>query len=417
MISMRLRMTVGFAVFLAILLGALCWGIDRVSRVNAQNHASRLLSGAADRLAFEISQEHQIDLHDFLAEERSFAQEPLSVLVFDKAGTLVKKSSREVPLDMEDHPEDWRTIRRPAGNRVLVLGFAWKRPRQALERQANALFWLATVSTLVGAMAAWIVVGRVLRPIHLLSQQARQAQTLKAPSADQEMRELVETLNGLLLARGRFYAAASHELRTPLQGLLGHLELALSRSRSAEYYEQALREVYGQTRRLTDLVRALLTLNQLEVSAPPPEPVDLATVVDNQLRNRPLGTRSLAVQGEGVVQAPLSHLEMLVGNLLDNAIKYSPEGARLELELSPERLSLTNPTAEAVEWDPQRLFEPFYRTDQSRTSQTGGNGLGLAICKSVAVANHWELRVEAVDHRVRAEVLFTLKSPGSPGPR
>ena len=411
-------MTVGFAVFLAILLGSLCWLIGRVSEDNAKQHATLLLNGAADRLAFEIAQEHQIDLRDFLAEERSFAQEPLSVLVLDPDGKLVKKSSREVPLDMEQHPDDWRTVRRPAGKHELVLGFAWKRTRLALERQSQALFALAGVSTLVGAFAAWILVGRVLRPIHLLSLQARRAQPLESPSADAEMRELVDTLNSLLhrvaqgvAARGRFYAAASHELRTPRQGLLGHLELALSRPRTAEYYEQALREVFGQTTRLTDLVRALLLLNQIEVSSPPAEPVDLPTVVESQLKGRSLGGRRLEITGEGIVQAPLSHLEMLVGNLLDNAIKYSPEGSTLTLAMACEGLTLVNPTAETVQWDEARLFEPFYRTDQSRNSRTGGNGLGLTICRSVADANGWQLGLKAADCQVVAEVAFQRRDP------
>lgn len=403
---MRLRMTLGFAVFIALILSILCWRIDKASRFKAEARAAHLLNGAANRLTYEIIQEHQIDLHDFLAEERSFTQAPLSILVLDQYGKLVKSSGGTVPQDMANDSENWRTVRHQTGSYTLILGFPWKYTNQALDRQADALIWLATVSTLVGSLAAWVVVGRVLRPIHLLSQQARKARLLESPSVDREMRELVETLNGLMLTRGRFYAAASHELRTPLQGLLGHLELALAKPRTTEYYEKTLREVYGQTRRLTDLVRALLMLNQLEVSAPPLEMVELNTVLESQLRNRSLGTRSLDVKGKGVVQAPLAHLEMLIGNLLDNAIKYSPDGSNLELRLSPEKFILCNQTRETVSWDSQRLFEPFYRPDQSRTSSTGGNGLGLAICKSIAGVNNWQIKLESGEKKVCALICF-----------
>jgi signal transduction histidine kinase len=91
---------------------------------------------------------------------------------------------------------------------------------------------------------------------------------MSSPSADQEMVELVSTLNGFLhrlsesvAVQGRFYAAASHELRTPLQALSGHLGLGLSSPRSSEEYRAILQEAHRQARRLKILVQDLLLLS------------------------------------------------------------------------------------------------------------------------------------------------------------
>lgn len=119
---------------------------------------------------------------------------------------------------------------------------------------------------------------------------------------------------------------------------------------------------------------------------------------------------NLRLPSSAVLDVPLAHAEMLVGNLLDNAVKYAAPGSAVDLELSEcshgFRLAVTNATAEPVQWDPGRIFEPFYRPDRSRNSRTGGNGLGLAICHAIAVANGWKLSVEDAGLRVKAEVGF-----------
>lgn len=266
-------------------------------------------------------------------------------------------------------------------------------------------------------------------------------------------------------ARARFYAAASHELRTPLQALSGHLELALNRQRSRDEYVRALQEAHTQTQRLVSLVRALLLLNRLDsVHHPQQEPVDLMGVLqasvelyaplmqkrgvrlqtavhhhvqgsppqgaqsapshrraadsgesarswpshggEAQVDAQPLGEVSAHVQ----VLAVPTHAEMLVRNLVENAAKFTTSGGTVTIQLNvdPEsvRLRITNECQRPPDWDENKPPEPFYRSDASRSAGTGGNGLGLAVCQSVARVNGWRLLLRRREGAAEAEVAF-----------
>jgi signal transduction histidine kinase len=238
------------------------------------------------------------------------------------------------------------------------------------------------------------------------------------------MRRLTATLNELLSRlereaglRGRFYAAASHELRTPIQVLLGQIDVTLSRPRSVAEHEKVLLEVQTQTIRLANLVQDLLQLNALEMrqSTPPVENTNLAYWVERGLETQhaELERRGLKVEAQiedTPVAVPTSHLEILMRNLWENAIKYAAGGStvtvRTFLNEGGAEVRLWNRCSLSEETDPSAWFEPFYRPDNSRNSQTGGNGLGLAISAAVARANGWQLRLVKENQGVLAIVVI-----------
>jgi signal transduction histidine kinase len=294
---------------------------------------------------------------------------------------------------------------------------------------------IAGLVLLAVAAGAWFLVGRVLSPIGSLAAQASAVSSqgpevhLEAPSRDAEVVHLVSTLNGLLArvaqtaaVRGRFYAAASHELRTPLQALSGHLEVALSRERTASEYQEALAEASSQTQRLARLTTDLLLLNRLEAAAPEhKEQIDVRDVVEQTLRQfrRSIQDRGLRFQEELeaaiLIVAPPAHLEMLVRNLVENAVQYTKRGGNVKVALVPgqcARLEITNDGS----WDPvkegEQLLEPFYRPDSARSSSTGGNGLGLAICRAITEANGWRLCLGRVPGGICAAIEFVPRLPG-----
>jgi len=288
----------------------------------------------------------------------------------------------------------------------------------------------------VGA-GAWFMVGRVLLPIRQLARQTSQASAehlsvrLESPSKDAEMRDLVDTLNGLLdrvyetaEIKGRFYAAASHELRTPLQALSGHLELASSRKRTAEEYEEVVKESYKQTRRLISLVQGLLFLHQVDSRTnSPQEPVNLSESCESALEMMySLGTtRNLRIKESFApnirIKAVPSHAEVLARNLIENAVKYATEGGEIAITLKVENdqvlLEVVNDFPDDVKIATENVFEPFYRDDTSRNSKTGGNGLGLAICRAVSIANGWEVKLHQENGKIRATVNFGSVNPAS----
>ena len=158
----------------------------------------------------------------------------------------------------------WRGFGEGAGDgRFIAVVRPFSNFLHEMDRRQMDMLLMGGLVVLVVGIGAWFVVGKTLSPIRRLAHQAANASAekldarLDAPSQDAEVLELVNTLNGFLTrmeetveTKGRFYAAASHELRTPLQALSGHLELALSRERSAEDYKAALEEAKKQSSRL-----------------------------------------------------------------------------------------------------------------------------------------------------------------------
>jgi len=195
--------------------------------------------------------------------------------------------------------------------------------------------------------------------------------------------------------------------------------LALQRQRAPEEYFAVVQEANAQTQRLTALTRALLQLYQLEGRlAPRQEMVDLSVICEHALRSfAPLiGTKKLQVQAEitpglCVTSAP-THADILVRNLLENAVRYATLDGLIRISLAERaatiQLELWNSCEITANWQVERWLEPFYRPDTSRNAQTGGNGLGLAICKSLADANGWELELRCEPGFVVAQVICKI---------
>ncbi|RYX82231.1 HAMP domain-containing protein [bacterium] len=336
-----------------------------------------------------------------------------------------------------DDTGGWRSREVKWGNQRLLLGLPWRRAQAELRAQSVALVALSLLVTAAAAFGAWILVGKTLRPIGALAEQAHHnAQSpmelmerrapLQPTSRDEEMTSLVSTLNEMLdnvreaaLSKERFHTSASHELRTPLQALAGHLGVALSRERNAAEYRGALEEAARQTTRLSKLTGDLLLLNRLQTAATAPhtEEIDVTEICDIALQRaeKTIETRHLKVADSFeslCIEAAPSHVEILLGNLVENAAKYARAGGTIgvEVKASPPTVRVWNECDEAqlreLEGESTRLFEPFYRPDAARTGETGGNGLGLAICQSIAQTNGWELSIETTDSLFAVEVRF-----------
>ncbi|MEQ1822146.1 MAG: ATP-binding protein [Fimbriimonadaceae bacterium] len=273
------------------------------------------------------------------------------------------------------------------------------------------------------AIGAWILVGRTLQPLRALSKQASDAETefrLVSPSSDSEMVELVETLNGLLdriklsaEAKAHFYAAASHELRTPLQALAGHLETALSQERDAEEYRMALVEAQAQSNRLSTLTRDILMLHQLQsAGVNDSESADLSSSVSTALSEivNLVETRELrlSVNIPDSLRIPgrQTYADIAVRNLIENAARHSLRERLITVRLTAEEFVIQNDSQSMENVDLESLFEPFGRTDSSRQSGTGGNGLGLAVCGAAAKANGWTVSLQRTENGLSATIHF-----------
>lgn len=446
--SLRARMTASVTVAFAIWMLLVCLGLMVYARHTAVRRVNGVFNATATAFRRDLAdvshhntaEQHHANrqgiespaLSDFIDEHREYLiANHIVALLVDAHGQIVQQSQGHIPPWPTIRGDDWKTRAIAAGSSTLVLGYDWGKTEDELRERALTLLALSLCVVIAAALGAWVLVGRTLSPIGRLAQQATASSAeslliqLTAPSQDVEIVELVTTLNGLLArlsetaaSKGRFYAAASHELRTPLQALSGHLEVALSRQRSADAYRSTLEEAHKQTGRLATLVHDLLLLNQLDTATAPPacEVVSIAEVCDRAIRHcQPLvAQHSLHLQvtldQDGELLAPPTHAEMLIRNLIENAVKYATTGGEVSVRLEEGAqgvfLKIFNSFPPVAEWDADALFEPFYRPDASRNSKTGGNGLGLAICKRIAMSNQWKIALDQVEHGVLATVHF-----------
>jgi heavy metal sensor kinase len=229
-----------------------------------------------------------------------------------------------------------------------------------------------------------------------------------------ELGRLAQTVNEMIgrLERSfaevrRFTADASHELRTPLTAIRTEVEVALGGPAVTADQERLLGSILEECARLTRLTDQLLALAREDAAArSAPEPVDLSALVGAVADNmRPLAeAKGLAlhvkapagvwVPGDGV------RLRQVFYNLLDNAIKYTPAGGTVDIQIeATPRAAVVTVRDTGIGIAPEHLphvFERFYRVDKARSRAEGGTGLGLSIARSIVVAHGGEIELASV---------------------
>jgi heavy metal sensor kinase len=224
----------------------------------------------------------------------------------------------------------------------------------------------------------------------------------------QTINAMIARLEGSFAEIRRFTADASHELRTPLTAIRTEAEVALGRSLPASDYQQLLGSVLEECERLTRLTDQLLALSREEagVARLVREPVDVAALVGRVTETmRPLAeAKGLDLRwqpaGNGrLVAGDETRLREVFYNLLDNAIKYTPPGGRIEIRLVHQDRAAVVTLRDtgigiAAEHLP-RVFDRFYRVDKGRSREQGGTGLGLSIAKTIVAAHGGRIALES----------------------
>jgi two-component system heavy metal sensor histidine kinase CusS len=309
--------------------------------------------------------------------------------------------------DVRSGSVDHRVLVEPVPGAPGLLVVA-SHPLTELEHdlEAVAVLLTAVVSGLVvlaSGLCYWLA-GRALRPVGVISGLARDLsehdlhRRIELSLPADELGELAATFNGMLarlekafLALRNFTADAAHELRAPLTLMRAELEGVLKDGQGSDTGRELARALIAETDRLSRLADRLLLLAQADAGklAPHRAVVDVADLVEETGdRWRPLA----AAKGIGlVVRAPDSGsllgdaelLGRLLDNLLDNAIRSTPHDGRVEIAAAPL----------ASEFRP-RLFERFSRVQGARSRESGGAGLGLALCAAIAIAHEGSIRLE-----------------------
>ena len=275
------------------------------------------------------------------------------------------------------------------------------------------------LTVLVAAFGVWWTTGKALKPLQDIADAAERihAKALRTripdPPVHDEIGRLVSVLNNAFdrLERSfaqatRFSSDASHELKTPLTIMRGEIETALSNDSIDPQNEKLLESLLQQTHRLSAIVENLLLLSRADAGALNlrKEAVDFSGLCQELAADAEiLALRhniiiSSTIENEVQVLADEWYLRRLLLNLLDNAIKYNLYSGKVEImlaksgDLASFRIANTGP--EISDEHQTRIFERFYRTEESRASEVVGSGLGLSICREIVLAHRGQIWME-----------------------
>jgi heavy metal sensor kinase len=299
------------------------------------------------------------------------------------------------------------------GKNVLIRIAYSTEPLRLGVLEMLAILLLVLPLALVGAgFAGYRVAGKALTPLSAMATLTEQITASRLNSRvpvenpDDEFGHMARVLNGLLgrleesfQKLQRFTSDVSHELRTPMASIRSVGEVGLQQNHSPEEYKDIIGSMLEEVARLTSMVDTLFTISQADSGGielnrtvfPIMDLVEESVGVVGVLAEEK--KQNIVVTGDGalLVSADRAFLRMAVINLLDNAVKYSPPATSIQVQLNlvtanearSKQLNLAikdeGPGIPPAEAD--RVFDRFYRLDESRARDTGGAGLGLAIAK------------------------------------
>lgn len=452
--SFRARLTLRWTLAVGVLLGL----ANVAVYAGASLYLHRWLDGhvrtiAATEAASSTDGATDVHLHEsFFVQLEAGAYTEKIVQIFDERGTLVLQSSDlgdgpplltpevirrglagEVPLaDAEVQGRRARlavlTASREGRRYAVAVGLFADDVARGLTFLAALLGGVWLVSVTGTAALGYLLASRALAPVARITERAAWIAQghfdgrLDEPQIHDEVGRMTVLLNSMLDrlqraldANRRFAADASHELRSPITAMAGELDVALRHPRTAESYHETLVVVRRRLAALTELAGNLMLLSRVQEGADdivlrevPLAPV----VVDAFARWQPAAAARgirLAHQGlDGIrVYGDPGLVARVLDNVVANAVHYNREGGAVTVSAR-----LTEPVAD--EWAPtrvtidvgdegrgipaadhERVFERFFRVDESRQRHTGGSGLGLAICREVVRALGGTIRVGA----------------------
>ena len=299
------------------------------------------------------------------------------------------------------------------------------------------ILWITVPSALgFASLGGLFLANKALKPVDEITKTARMItssslnQRIKLKKTKDEIGRLAETFNDMISRLGRsfkqirqFSADASHELRTPLTILKGEIEVGLRKRRRPEEYRKILDSNLEEVNHMTQIVDDLLFLSKADMGEIHLKKnrinlTGLISEVGTQVKVIAMA-KNIRVHisndsGVAVIGDRLRLRELLL-NLVDNGVKYTPEGGemRISVERDDGRVKLCvldNGIGIAPE-DQPHIFDRFFRVDKARSREAGGSGLGLSICKWIVEAHGGEISVES---GVGKGSIFTVTLPLAP---
>ena len=311
----------------------------------------------------------------------------------------------------------------PNGSVIMVETGATTEPIQHILHSLLLILLLTTPTILVvAAVGGYLLMSRPLRPVVVLTEQAERVGRKEMgerlpiiPSGDElerlslALNRMIDRLETALAHNHRFSADASHELRTPLTIIRGELESLIQMPSLPAPVMDGIGSALEESARMAKIVHSLMTISRLDCGDEQIEfvPVDLIEIVRVTLEHMSLLAEekhiSLRIQSgqPTYVTGDPMRLKQIVVNLVDNAIKYTPDEGEVTVSLSAEKKIAVIEVSDTGIGIPAAslplIFDRFYRTDQARSRESGGIGLGLSIVKAICDVHEGAASVESIE--------------------
>lgn len=312
---------------------------------------------------------------------------------------------------------------------AVQVGRSLSEFEETLQGVTGRLTLAGAAGVALAALLGLVVARSALRPVDELTQTVEHVAQTKELTAkievdrDDEVGRLASSFNSMMealansqLQQQQLVRDAGHELRTPLTALRTNIELlARARNPTDEQRTELLEAAMLELRELTELAAELVEL-AADPSVPdePMREVDLAELAERVVeRFRRRTSHRIELESEPfLVSVSLSAIERAVGNLVDNAVKWSPADGVIEVEATGGRVTVRDHGPGISTSDMPYVFDRFFRSDEART--TPGSGLGLAIVKKIVSDHGGEVFVEPADG-AGVRIGFTLPPAGPDG--
>lgn len=429
-LSIRTRLTVWYTAVLSLailLFSGVVWSaLQHLLYEDLQTTLLNQARGLEEYLRIE-DQDHSVRLSDEIDEYSRSLLHPHLLAVSGQAGPVIYENFSGVAsqaaklrqqLSTQPQSFSWKekrylALRCPVSLREGAFQIFLAVPFAPVDRAVRLLGMLLAVTVPVfifcGAAGGYWLSRRALWPVDQITETARHigvtnlSERLSVPRTNDELQRLAETWNDMLQRLdiavsqiSQFTADASHELRTPVAIIRLSAENALRKTRSDNEYRDALRRIQSESENMTHLIEDLLFLARADVPGCATELgiVEIGTLVKAVCEDLyPLAEAKAIRLTQNIpefsfsVLGNFSALRRMILILLDNAIKYTPEGGAVSVSLCRQSgkvvLTVEDNGIGIPEEAQSRVFQRFFRVDPSRNKESGGHGLGLAIAQMI----------------------------------